>query len=299
MTTESQAHLATRVQQALRSVKYPPYSRDIVSFGLLQNIAALDGVVRVELAVDSAKPETAFQIQHDVEEVLSTLPELKGFEVRVEITCRAESHAASNGTAAGSSSDEPRLADAGFDSDPLIAMMRPDLAPGVGYGEDGPEPIGGPRDDRTSTRWTGAVPVFQWEIDPSDAALPYGEHEIERGNWTFRLWWQVHPADLVFASISALAQEGEGLRPNARQHPVGHNVAVNLVYDLRRQGVVAIYGTALDFRPFVEVFLEAFGISKSCSSRGNEALKSSAVSPQESQSLLRSAATQEGTHHEQ
>ena len=150
-----------------------------------------------------------------------------------------------------------------FDPDPLIAAtIRPDLAPGAGYDEDGPPPLGGPTGDRTSIKWHGQVPVFQWEIDPADPARQqYGESEVERGGWIFRIWWQVHPAGLVYASISAISEEEEE-RPQARQHPIGRNVAVNLVYDLRRQGVVAIYGTALDFRPFVEVFLEGFGFAK-------------------------------------
>ncbi len=159
--------------------------------------------------------------------------------------------------------DEVQQAGGVFDPDPLIAAtVRPDIAPGAGYDEEGPSPLGGPMGDRTSTRWQGEVPVFQWEIDPTDPARQqYGESEVERGGWIFRIWWQVHPAGLVYASISAMADEEEE-RPQARHHPIGRNVAVNLVYDLRRQGVAAIYGTALDFRPFVEVFLEGFGVTK-------------------------------------
>lgn len=150
-----------------------------------------------------------------------------------------------------------------FDPDPMIAAtLRPDLAPGAGYGEDGPSPLGGPMGDRASTSWQGKSPVFQWEVNPVNSTLQYGESEVERDGWIFRMWWQVHPAELVYASISAIAEEGEEARPFARRHPVGRNVAVNLVYDLRREGVVAVYGTALDFRPFVEVFLEGFGIAK-------------------------------------
>ena len=35
---------------------------------------------------------------------------------------------------------------------------------------------------------------------------------------------------------------------------MGRNVVVNVVYDRRREAVVAVYGTARDFRPFIEAF---------------------------------------------
>jgi hypothetical protein len=48
----------------------------------------------------------------------------------------------------------------------------------------------------------------------------------------------------------------------ARPHPVGRSEAVNLVYDLERQGVSAVYGTVKDFRPFVEAFHLGFETSQ-------------------------------------
>ncbi len=40
--------------------------------------------------------------------------------------------------------------------------------------------------------------------------------------------------------------------------PVGRTEAVNLVYDITRGAIVAIYGTVQDFRPFVEAFGRAY-----------------------------------------
>ncbi|MEK7685267.1 MAG: iron-sulfur cluster assembly protein [Verrucomicrobiota bacterium] len=259
-------HLQQTIKEALKAVKFPGYSRDIVSFGVVKDITASNGAVSVNLELNSAKAETAFQVQADAAKVVKALPQLQGLEVKIEVTSRPESHAHSSdgqGAALSPLQDEVQQEGRVFDPDPLIAAtIRPDLAPGAGYDEDGPPPLGGPTGDRTSIKWHGQVPVFQWEIDPADPARQqYGESEVERGGWIFRIWWQVHPAGLVYASISAISEEEEE-RPQARQHPIGRNVAVNLVYDLRRQGVVAIYGTALDFRPFVEVFLEGFGFAK-------------------------------------
>ncbi len=44
----------------------------------------------------------------------------------------------------------------------------------------------------------------------------------------------------------------------ARSHPVGRSEAVNLVYDIDRKAVVAIYGTVRDFRPFVDAFYRGY-----------------------------------------
>lgn len=253
-------------RQALQAVKYPGYSRDIVSFGIVKGVRTTNGSVVVELSVDAAKPEVMFQVQADAEQALKALPELNGLAVKVEMVSGPESGGDSTngeGPPLSPLQDELKQGGTGFDPDPMIAAMaRPDLAPGAGYGEDGPNPLGGPTGDRTSTKWQGSAPVFQWEIDPSDPERQqYGEAEIERDGWLFRTWWQVHPAGLVYASISAISDEEE-LRPQARAHPIGRNVAVNLVYDLRRQGVVAVYGTALDFRPFVEVFLQGCSLTR-------------------------------------
>lgn len=107
-----------------------------------------------------------------------------------------------------------------------------------------------------SERYDGEPPVFQWEIDPGDPELESGEADLLLAGWDYRLWWQFHPSGLVYASIQALREEPE--TRGQRAHPLGRNVAVNLVYDLARGGVVAVYGTARDFRPFIEVFRSGF-----------------------------------------
>jgi metal-sulfur cluster biosynthetic enzyme len=264
---QSELGLAAAIRAALRAVKYPPYSRDIVSFGVVTDVRIGSGAVAVELTVNSKAPETADRILEDAECVLRALPQLTGLRVTVGLKRGPRSDAsiarAGSGPSNPSRGEIPAVG-AGFDHDPLLAALaRPDLAPDAGYGDDGPLPLDGPLGNRASTRWQGTTPVFQWEIDPSEPERQfYVESEVERGGWIFRTWWQVHPAGLVYASISAMADEDSVVQPQARRHPIGRNVAVNLVYDLRRRGIVAIYGTALDFRPFVEVFLEAFNSHK-------------------------------------
>ncbi len=130
------------------------------------------------------------------------------------------------------------------------ALPRADIARQAGYDEDGPEPLGGP----TTDSYEGAVPVFQWEINPQDSDAKSGTAEITLNGWDFRVWWQVHGTGLIYASIQAMLNDSVEHDGSARPHPVGRTEAVNLVYDEQRKGVVAIYGTVRDFRPFVDAF---------------------------------------------
>jgi ATP-binding protein involved in chromosome partitioning len=62
------------VQKALGQVRYPGYSRDIVSFGLVKGIeVTLEGKVSVGLAVTSADPEVPKKLYADIEAALKAL----------------------------------------------------------------------------------------------------------------------------------------------------------------------------------------------------------------------------------
>ena len=71
------------IQNALKAVHYPGYSRDIVSFGMVQEISTANGKVSVILQLPSTKPETAQQIKADAESVLNALPGMSGLTVDV------------------------------------------------------------------------------------------------------------------------------------------------------------------------------------------------------------------------
>jgi ATP-binding protein involved in chromosome partitioning len=70
---------------ALKAVKYPGYSRDIVSFGLVKNVAAANGAVSVTIELTSANREAAAQLKQNAEEVLRALPEVKRVHVDVKM----------------------------------------------------------------------------------------------------------------------------------------------------------------------------------------------------------------------
>jgi metal-sulfur cluster biosynthetic enzyme len=72
------------ILNALKSVKYPGYSRDIVSFGLVKQITARDGAVSVSLQLTSGSPELAKQIKAESESALGTLPGVRLVHVEVK-----------------------------------------------------------------------------------------------------------------------------------------------------------------------------------------------------------------------
>jgi len=62
------------VKEALKAVKYPGYSRDIVSFGLVKDIAASDRAVTVSIQLTAGSPEVGQQIKSDSERALRAIP---------------------------------------------------------------------------------------------------------------------------------------------------------------------------------------------------------------------------------
>lgn len=62
------------IKQALTAIKYPGFSRDIISFGLLKDVNVANGAVNVVLQLTSANPDAARQIKQESERVLRNLP---------------------------------------------------------------------------------------------------------------------------------------------------------------------------------------------------------------------------------
>ena len=71
------------VLDALKSVKYPGFSRDIVSFGLVKDVAAANGAVNVTMQLTSANAEAAQQIKTESERILKDLPGVSHVHVEV------------------------------------------------------------------------------------------------------------------------------------------------------------------------------------------------------------------------
>ena len=72
------------IREALKAVKYPGYSRDIVSFNLVKDIAVNQGAVSVSILLTSANQDALQQIKADAERVLRALPGVEKLVVDVK-----------------------------------------------------------------------------------------------------------------------------------------------------------------------------------------------------------------------
>ena len=65
----------------LKKIKYPGFSRDIVSFGMIKDIEVAHSGVTVMLTVASAKPEVIQKIVADVKTAVSAMRDVPAVEV--------------------------------------------------------------------------------------------------------------------------------------------------------------------------------------------------------------------------
>jgi len=85
----------TEVRAALREVKYPGFSRDIVSFGLVKSVNIDNGEVKVQLALATNDPNVPATIKSDAERVLRGIAGVQSAKVLIDI------HAPPAGAGAG------------------------------------------------------------------------------------------------------------------------------------------------------------------------------------------------------
>ncbi len=72
------------VLEALRNVKYPGFSRDIVSFGFVKDVAVGGGNVSFRLSMTTASAEVAAQIRAECDAALRALPGVTAVTIAVE-----------------------------------------------------------------------------------------------------------------------------------------------------------------------------------------------------------------------
>ncbi|MDQ6808157.1 MAG: Mrp/NBP35 family ATP-binding protein [Verrucomicrobiota bacterium] len=73
------------VTEALKAVKYPGFSRDIVSFGLVKGVSVRDGEVTVQLALATNEPAIPQAIKRDAEAALRGLGEVRSAKILIDI----------------------------------------------------------------------------------------------------------------------------------------------------------------------------------------------------------------------
>jgi ATP-binding protein involved in chromosome partitioning len=74
------------VLERLKAVKFPGYSRDIVSFGLVKEIKIAGSDLLVRLSVATSNPIVAQTLKKESEQVLATLPGVRSTRVVIDIT---------------------------------------------------------------------------------------------------------------------------------------------------------------------------------------------------------------------
>jgi ATP-binding protein involved in chromosome partitioning len=89
------------IKERLKQVKYPGFSRDIVSFGLVRTAGFFDGTVKVSLALTTSDPKAPLQIKADVERVLRGQPGVKDSLVEFAVAPARAAAAGAQPAAAG------------------------------------------------------------------------------------------------------------------------------------------------------------------------------------------------------
>ena len=95
------AGISETVRDALKSVKYPGYSRDIVSFGLVKNVAVNNGAASVTIELTTANPDVARQLKTECEAILKGVPGIT--LAHIDVRMPAGDKPGQAGTAAGPS----------------------------------------------------------------------------------------------------------------------------------------------------------------------------------------------------
>lgn len=85
------------IKEALKRVKYPGFSRDIVSFGLVKSVEADGSDVNIKIEIATKDPKIPEQIFKDVHEVMETLPDIGTVKVDVAVKDAPEAASGSVG----------------------------------------------------------------------------------------------------------------------------------------------------------------------------------------------------------
>jgi len=72
------------IKEQLKQVRYPGFSRDIVSFGIVRSAGMLDGLAKVSLTLTTSDPKIPLHLKAEVEKCLRAMPGVK--ETLVEIS---------------------------------------------------------------------------------------------------------------------------------------------------------------------------------------------------------------------
>jgi ATP-binding protein involved in chromosome partitioning len=94
------------IKEQLKQVKYPGFSRDIVSFGLVRSAAIVDGTARVSLALTTSDPKIPLHLKTEVDKCLRAIPGVK--ETIIDIAVSPMKTPAAGGGNLGGNAGAPK-----------------------------------------------------------------------------------------------------------------------------------------------------------------------------------------------
>ncbi len=90
-----------QIKEQLKQVKYPGFSRDIVSFGIVRSAGEFDGTVKVSLALTTSDPKVPLQLKKEVEQCLRAVPGVKDVLVEISVAPMKAATTGATGNVAG------------------------------------------------------------------------------------------------------------------------------------------------------------------------------------------------------
>ncbi len=84
------------IKELLKKVPYPGFSRDIVSFGLIKNIEIDNGIVTVNISIQTNDPTIPEQIFNNCHAILDPIPEIKHARIELDVQAPAAQPAGSH-----------------------------------------------------------------------------------------------------------------------------------------------------------------------------------------------------------
>ena len=97
------------IKEHLKQVKYPGFSRDIVSFGLVRSAALVEGTAKVSLALTTSDPKIPLHLKNEVDKCLRAIPGVKETIIDVAVSApKAAAAAGGQGANLGGSASAPK-----------------------------------------------------------------------------------------------------------------------------------------------------------------------------------------------
>lgn len=96
------------IKEHLKQVKYPGFSRDIVSFGLVRAAALVEGTAKVSLALTTSDPKIPLHLKHEVDRCLRAIPGVKETIIDVAVSAPKAAAPANAGGNLGGNTAAPK-----------------------------------------------------------------------------------------------------------------------------------------------------------------------------------------------